>query len=139
MREITVSNWDDLHFAEGKRIAAEPGPDTVLQLNGQRVELALTDEHKRQLADVLAPYFEAGEKTRPVRRPGATGDRSRMAESRVYNKAMREWAEAPEQQGKYKITYAQLQNGKQGKPYYPEDLRRAYKAFLEQEGSAPVR
>jgi hypothetical protein len=94
VKEITVSNWDDLYFLEGKRIAAEAGPDTVLQLDGKRVELALTAEHKRELADVLATYFKAGQLAQPAQRAGATGTRSQMGASRVYNKGMREWAEA---------------------------------------------
>jgi hypothetical protein len=135
VKEITVSNWDDLYFLEGKRIAAEAGPDTVLQLDGKRVELALTAEHKRELADVLATYFKAGQLAQPAQRAGATGTRSQMGASRVYNKGMREWAEAPERRGRYKISYGGPGNGK---PYYPEELRRDYRAWLEQEGSAVV-
>jgi Lsr2 len=130
MKEIAISTWDDLHYHhDGKRVAAEPGPPVLLQLDSQKVELELTAEHRQQLRDVLAPYFAAGQKpeSQAKRTPRNS---SGMGAARVYNKAMRAFAD--EHGLRYSV-------GRQGKVYWPPETRAAYATYLESQGSEAAR
>lgn len=135
MKEVTVSNWDDVHYLNGERVEAEHGPSMTLRLDARSVELDLTAEHKEELRELLRPWFEAGQRP-DANRHGATSSTakmvhatgmSRMAASRRYNELMTKWAdEVDPLHVKYKIT----RQASTGKPYYPEQLRKDYAAHL---------
>lgn len=48
-----------------------------LSLNGQRIELDLTDEHAKELQELLAPYFDAGRNAggTPAKKAASSGSK----------------------------------------------------------------
>jgi hypothetical protein len=79
--------YDDLDAAEGKRtIASETVP---LSLDGQDVEVDLSEEHASALREFLHPYLVAGGAFTSKASSGAGG---KWTERRDYLKLYRRWA-----------------------------------------------
>ncbi len=86
----TVTQFDDVDGTEGEDIQT-----VTLSLDGQSVEIDLSEKNREALSKALAPYLEAG------RRPSSNGAVSRRRRSSapassggsVDTKAVRAWAE----------------------------------------------
>lgn len=129
MKEVTVSNWDDLDYANGKRVEAARLPSLVLTLASRTVELDLTQEHRDELEQMLTPYFEAGRA--PERKTsGAAGESKHRGpykrHPRAYYEGLRAWAAEHD----IKITVS-----KEGKHDYTKSLQERYDAHLASQAS----
>lgn len=68
------------------RTSEVTGDPTTVALNGRTVQLDLSEVHAKELADLLAPYFEAGTEVTRTRKAAGSGtqDADRNAEIRAW-------------------------------------------------------
>lgn len=118
-----ISSVDDLDFHQtGERVEATE--TRVVVLGRVRVELDLSEQHAKELDELLRPYLEAGQRTTATTpAPSRTGTRDYS-----YNRAMRAWADAQNPPIRYR-------SDKGGKPAYSVHLRRAFADHLAQEAA----
>lgn len=83
---------DDLDVAKKVRKPAEvTGDSTTLTLNGRTVAIDLSDEHVKELSDLLAPYFDAGQEV--TRKTTGSGHVTSPADAER-NREVRAWWQA---------------------------------------------
>jgi hypothetical protein len=108
---------DDIDHANGKRTEADG--THVLALDGQAVELDLTDAHYTELTSQLAHWFKVGHASGLVAR---TGSRTHDPARRSYLKGLRDWYDSQGRSDAYRT--------ESGKYYYSKGLRAEYDASL---------
>lgn len=124
MKKIVA--FDDLSLADGEEVEAEH-QSVPLVLGDRRVELDLSDVHLKELEELTARWFEAGQPVSGAARkapPPARRRRDGRAPS-PYNQGMIDFAE---QRG---IPYRTKSTGKL---YYSAELRARYEQHLRNGG-----
>ena len=132
MKELQIVLSDDLIYTQtGRRVPADE--TVVLSLDGKRRELDLTEEHAKELRDMLNPWLSAGHKpetepSSPVKSPpkGLTAGRERMTK-------LREWVDDNHVRGRSgpdRPAYLTTT----GKNYAPDWLLKAYATAMAQRG-----
>ncbi len=127
MRRVKIELWDDLHWAEDKRLTAAALTITV-GLNGAWAELDVSEANHTLIRNVLDPWMKAGHEpdSQPAPPPRKTGrppgtHREIPRESLEWGRTIREFAR------KQDIPY----QTRTGKYYYSVRLRKAYEEYLE--------
>lgn len=120
--------YDDLFLGRGEEVVAEH-QSVPLALGDRRVELDLTDEHFKELEELLRPFLEAGAAPPPAVKPPppALDPKARKGTGRqqtAYNRGMVAYAKA---RG---MNY----RSPDGKLYYSAKLRAEYAAYLRDGG-----
>ena len=116
-----IRKVDDVHLVTGQEVPADGTHRLVL--DGQVVDLDLTNENFAQLENDLAPWFKVGTRPRHAAQAPATGSRKR---GRAYNTGMRAWADER----------GYIYRNKDGKIQYPPALIRDYASYLADHGGS---
>jgi hypothetical protein len=130
MKEVTITSWDDLDAADGKR--TEATSTIVLAYNGTEVELDLGEANRKALENDLRPILAAGRK--PDRTAGARRQpyqRSapasyRQGSGKARKQELREWAKARGREAEYTTPGGNLS--------YRLSLRQDYNKWLIEQG-----
>lgn len=137
MEKIQVVLYDDMHHSnDGSLVVADASH--VLELDGQRVKLDLTEANFEELGDFLAEYLAAGS---PIAIPGAAANPGRPGgrkgvspdpERVTFNEAMRLWAAWQD-----RVEETKTRSGS-GVQYYWSSLRKDVAAWLDEHHMAPA-
>lgn len=126
MEEVLLRLLDDKIWHD-RQEKVESAGSHVLELDGQRVKLDLTDENFKELAGWLAPWLAAGrrEGEGPVTR---LGFKAGSPESKNWRCRLREWADSEGRSSEY-LRATPDDSGK-NKYTYPRPLVRDFEAYL---------
>lgn len=124
MQEVLLRLWCDKTWHDSQQKAESDGTH-VLELDGHRVRLDLTNENFQELAAWLAPWLAAGsqEDTGPVAR---VGFKAGSKEAKDFRRGLREWADGEGRTEEYK---RERPDGKVDYKY-PKKLYDDYVAYL---------
>lgn len=126
MREVLLRLLCDKTWYDEQEKVESDGSH-VLELDGRRVKLDLTDAHYKALAGFLEPWLAAGhgEDEGPVTR---LGFKPGSQESKDWRRRLREWADGEDRTSEY-LRAAPDDSGK-NKYKYPRPLVRDFEAYL---------
>lgn len=126
MQEVVLRLLDDKTWYD-RQEKVESAGSHVLELDGNRVKLDLTDENFKELAGWLAPWLAAGhrEDEGPVTR---LGFKAGSPESKNWRRRLREWADSEGRSSEY-LRATPDDSGK-NKYTYPRQLVKDFEAYL---------
>lgn len=126
MQEVLLKLWCDKTWHDSEEKVESDGSH-VLELDGRRVQLDLTDPHYKALAEFLEPWLAAGhrEGEGPVTR---VGFKAGSQESKDWRRRLREWADAEGRSSEY-LRATPDESGK-NKYTYPRQLVKDFEAHL---------
>jgi hypothetical protein len=128
MQAIEVKLYDDRHWHDGEG-KVQAHVRQVLEYNGKRVKLDLSDLHHQELAELLQPWLAAGQ---PVdAQPTARlGFRPGSSESRAFYAGLRTWADENGRGEEYQVKHREGSDPVKVNYHYPESLLRDYENHL---------
>jgi hypothetical protein len=127
METVEIHLWDDLDARAGNRV--ESDQQVTLEYStkrgSRRVRLDLTDEHAKELEEVLARWLDAGQ--RPREQASAHGHQPGSAAARQFYAGLRDWAKAEGRDGEH---WTSGKGGRARQLYYPRQLVADYREHL---------